>query len=463
MWPTSQGSIPKLPALAVIAAALLARTRIATIIVFAVVTVGGVSILRPASAEPARFWINRSGAAPIPTNPGSVEVDLLRASSPGQGEEATFDIWAQPASDTNGIYKQLHDMTLNVVSDAPIIDFLDNSILVANPLLDTDLIPSTPSTKRFSHVRDSSVSNPSNPAFEMHTKTPAEILAGEADAIVGLQGLNLIPTATAASVGFGGGCLDDDNACIDTTNFGPVCALATFTVSSLTEAGANSEPSTTAIHLQIGSGGMRHAGETSADTNVIFAPPGQNEPSYNAGPSGERGIPPKEGDLAELVIRVSDILVGDYNGNGAVDAADYTVWRNRLGTMQPLINRSSANNGAISMADYDAWKANYGRVLSNVAAAESVPEPETGTLVLLLFSFAICQCSQCRRRSMRAAAIHPDLISQRARIVRQLLVSAIVLSEICLASDSQGANILVGRRWSRQQLGHRWKLGDRRE
>jgi hypothetical protein len=59
------------------------------------------------------------------------------------------------------------------------------------------------------------------------------------------------------------------------------------------------------------------------------------------------------------------ILVGDYNGNGVVDAADYTTWRDRLG--QPgntLLNRDPANgDGPISRDDYDSWKANFGVVL----------------------------------------------------------------------------------------------------
>jgi len=42
-------------------------------------------------------------------------------------------------------------------------------------------------------------------------------------------------------------------------------------------------------------------------------------------------------------------LVGDYNVNGAVDAADYTVWRDHLGsTTYILSNRSPANTGPLA-------------------------------------------------------------------------------------------------------------------
>lgn len=53
-------------------------------------------------------------------------------------------------------------------------------------------------------------------------------------------------------------------------------------------------------------------------------------------------------------------LAGDFNGDGKVDAADYTVWRNGLG-------------GAYVQADYTEWKNHFGQ--SAGAGAVSVPEP----------------------------------------------------------------------------------------
>ena len=67
-------------------------------------------------------------------------------------------------------------------------------------------------------------------------------------------------------------------------------------------------------------------------------------------------------------------LPGDYNGNGIVDAADYTVWRDGLGVRftQPY---------------YDVWKANFGKTAgsgSSAGANAAVPEPTT--LVLSMFA-----------------------------------------------------------------------------
>ena len=49
---------------------------------------------------------------------------------------------------------------------------------------------------------------------------------------------------------------------------------------------------------------------------------------------------------------------GDYNANGTVDAADYTVWRDKLGSSTTLPNDSTP--GTVVQADYDVWKSNFG-------------------------------------------------------------------------------------------------------
>jgi hypothetical protein len=78
-------------------------------------------------------------------------------------------------------------------------------------------------------------------------------------------------------------------------------------------------------------------------------------------------------------------LAGDYNGNGSVDAADYTIWRNTLGSMSDLRangNNSGPSMGKIDQADYIVWKTNFGAGGSGAGAATAalgmtsvVPEP----------------------------------------------------------------------------------------
>ena len=76
-------------------------------------------------------------------------------------------------------------------------------------------------------------------------------------------------------------------------------------------------------------------------------------------------------------------LQGDYNDDGVVDAADYTVWRNALAGGGSLLNET-ASLGTVDELDYDAWKANYGGSLGGgggLSATENVPELASFALV----------------------------------------------------------------------------------
>ena len=97
-----------------------------------------------------------------------------------------------------------------------------------------------------------------------------------------------------------------------------------------------------------------------------------------------------------IVTLIPDLLAGDYNNDGTVDAADYTVWRDTLGSTTDLRangDNTGASQGVIDEADYAVWKANFGAVAGapgGGALVASVPEPATGTLalasLLMLFS-----------------------------------------------------------------------------
>jgi hypothetical protein len=83
-----------------------------------------------------------------------------------------------------------------------------------------------------------------------------------------------------------------------------------------------------------------------------------------------------------IVTILTAAFPGDYNGDGAVDASDFVVWRN--------------NNG--SQANYNLWRANFGKTAgSGVATSATEPPstavPEPATFVLLLLSV-----SSIRRR-----------------------------------------------------------------
>jgi hypothetical protein len=62
-------------------------------------------------------------------------------------------------------------------------------------------------------------------------------------------------------------------------------------------------------------------------------------------------------------------LPGDYNGNDVVDAADYTVWRNTLGSTIDL-RADGDGNGMVDPADYGVWKSHFGQTLPPPAAGD---------------------------------------------------------------------------------------------
>ena len=78
-------------------------------------------------------------------------------------------------------------------------------------------------------------------------------------------------------------------------------------------------------------------------------------------------------------------LPGDYNEDGTVDAADYAVWRNQMGSPNSLPNDDTPG---VDHDDYARWKSNFGNVLLHGAGAiaqspPAVPEPATCLLAFV--------------------------------------------------------------------------------
>jgi hypothetical protein len=80
-------------------------------------------------------------------------------------------------------------------------------------------------------------------------------------------------------------------------------------------------------------------------------------------------------------------LPGDYNGDSVVDEADYTVWRDNLGTNFNLAGNGTqvgASAGTVDAADYDYWKAHFGDTPGSGSGGvvAIVPEPAAGALLV---------------------------------------------------------------------------------
>jgi Spherulation-specific family 4 len=92
----------------------------------------------------------------------------------------------------------------------------------------------------------------------------------------------------------------------------------------------------------------------------------------------------------------------DYNNNGAVDAADYTVWRDTLGQTGVSLAADGNGDGVVNLADFEHWRDYFGEPVVGgagvVATLQSVtvPEPSSATLVALLFMVlsAVIRCAQ---------------------------------------------------------------------
>ncbi len=77
-------------------------------------------------------------------------------------------------------------------------------------------------------------------------------------------------------------------------------------------------------------------------------------------------------------------VIGDYNGNGIVDAADYVAWRDSVGAAT-LLNRDTTNVGPVGVGDYNSWRARFGNVSgAGVGSATNVPEPGVDSLIIVL-------------------------------------------------------------------------------
>lgn len=99
---------------------------------------------------------------------------------------------------------------------------------------------------------------------------------------------------------------------------------------------------------------------------------------------GRYGLFDQSGRLlpaAEVFASLPSSVDGDYNGDGAADAADYTVWRDSLGQLVSAGAGADGDfDGVVDAGDFVRWRAHYG----DGPALNSIPEPTA--LVVAAFS-----------------------------------------------------------------------------
>ncbi len=95
-------------------------------------------------------------------------------------------------------------------------------------------------------------------------------------------------------------------------------------------------------------------------------------------------------------------LPGDFNNDGHVDAADYTVWRNNLNGDEAVLWGSGDGSGIVDIGDYELWKLHYGQTPpGSLLVSTPVPEPATAVLTLVLFGTGGALSATRRRRQGR--------------------------------------------------------------
>lgn len=83
------------------------------------------------------------------------------------------------------------------------------------------------------------------------------------------------------------------------------------------------------------------------------------------------------GTITVEVLSVTPPLPGDYNGDGTVDAGDYTVWRDSEGMPAGTVV-NDVDGGVIGLAQYNTWVANFG---ATNPGGNSIPEPSGGAVL----------------------------------------------------------------------------------
>jgi hypothetical protein len=134
------------------------------------------------------------------------------------------------------------------------------------------------------------------------------------------------------------------------------------------------------------------------DVSLInaFAPSAGNTFTILTATAGRSGtfstlpsqLPPLGSSLAWQIsygannVMLSVGLAGDYNNDQKVDAADYVVWRNSVGSTNVLVN--DPHGGTIGTPQYDTWRDNFGRTAPGSSGFNHVvPEPGGHAMVVV--------------------------------------------------------------------------------
>lgn len=312
-----------------------------------------------AHAQAAQFWLSTASSGSL--GPGAV------SSSPLFDATETLYVWGRPTAG-----RQLWGVSLNVVTSTDGVDFVDGTYTFFNTI--------DGSNDRFEFVRDSGTS----PDLESEYSA-AEVVAGDADELLGLSGVTI--SGPSGVRGLGPVCSAGELNCETAGDGEPAWLIAEFTVRMVT--GGQSVD----LFLQIGDRGVVERelavgdydldGEVEADDRLVWVD----------------------------AFGSTTLLAADGSGNGTVDAADYTLWRDHLGDLATLLTtadtdvRFGVDTGGGAEPLHNALADRETNLFGDdpdatftigAAPASLVPEPLAATLGGLA-SVTLIACGRCSR------------------------------------------------------------------
>lgn len=86
---------------------------------------------------------------------------------------------------------------------------------------------------------------------------------------------------------------------------------------------------------------------------------------------------------------------GDFNGDGVVDLADYTVWRDNLGKLEDgTALGGNGNGGVVDETDYGLWRNQFGESFGLDLPATALPEPSSLVALIVGLPLTVIAGSQ---------------------------------------------------------------------